>query len=127
MQDENCVAPYIEDGIQWFGYDDVYSIGVKSQWAMDMGLGGGMVWSIDTDDFHGLCEEGTFPLVREINRVMNGGAQTVPPGYTTPTQGAPSTGPPPTGPTPAPNELCNGQPGYHADPENCSKTPCIIT
>jgi chitinase len=36
-------------------------------------LGGGMVWSIDTDDFKGLCGDGKYPLLKTISGELNGG------------------------------------------------------
>lgn len=39
------------------------------EFAKKMGLGGGMIWSIDTDDFLGVS--GTkFPLLRAINEAL---------------------------------------------------------
>ncbi|OTF70444.1 hypothetical protein BLA29_015288, partial [Euroglyphus maynei] len=38
---------------QWVGYDNVKSIEIKANYAKAMGLAGGMVWSIETDDFGG--------------------------------------------------------------------------
>lgn len=37
-----------------------------------MGLAGVMTWSIETDDFHGSCGGGTFPLVTAMYTVVNG-------------------------------------------------------
>jgi chitinase len=53
VRDPMVVAPYVYNNQYWLGYDDEYSIKVKSEYILEMGLAGGMVWSIDTDDFHG--------------------------------------------------------------------------
>lgn len=39
-----------------------------SRMAVDRGLGGLMVWSVDTDDFRGLCAEESEPYIDFIER-----------------------------------------------------------
>lgn len=57
-------------------YDNEQSISEKIDFAIKMGLGGAMVWSVDTDDFHGDCSDGdenfvNFPLMRCINKAIH--------------------------------------------------------
>lgn len=54
--DEASSTPFLRDGARIISYDDPQSIAVKVKLAMSYGLGGLMVWSIDTDDFKGSCE-----------------------------------------------------------------------
>ena len=42
----------------------------KSDFAYDLGLAGVMTWSIDTDDFLGMCGGPKFPLLRTINHAL---------------------------------------------------------
>ncbi|CAB3367817.1 Hypothetical predicted protein [Cloeon dipterum] len=51
---------------QWVGYDNMKSVGIKSKYALDQGLGGVLVWSLDMDDFRNLCGAGKFPLVTAL-------------------------------------------------------------
>ena len=51
-------------GDRWLSFDNVRSIRVKSEYAFDQGLAGVMTWSIDTDDFLGVCNGPKFPLLR---------------------------------------------------------------
>eukprot|EP00095_Tigriopus_kingsejongensis_P010971 maker-scaffold270_size230592-snap-gene-1.18 protein:Tk10971 transcript:maker-scaffold270_size230592-snap-gene-1.18-mRNA-1 annotation:"hypothetical protein DAPPUDRAFT_232075" len=118
VRDQNVVGPYITKGSQWFGFDDVASFEIKAQFIKDNGFGGAMIWSIDTDDFQGLCGGPTFPLTRKVQEVLNGGPQTPPPGYTTPTPVDPTTRAP-SGSTPPPDEICDGSTGLKPDPANC--------
>ncbi len=59
-------VPYAYHGNQWVGYDDPESINIKTRYVVEKNLGGLMVWSLDTDDFHG--KSGTsYPLLRAIS------------------------------------------------------------
>lgn len=61
-------SPYVVDGIRWTGYDDVRSIQEKVAYTMQMGLGGVFIWTIDMDDFHGICGGGHYPLMTAIQQ-----------------------------------------------------------
>lgn len=61
--DEEQQVPYAVKGDQWVGFDDERSIRMKMKWIMDHGYAGTMVWSIDMDDFHGLCTDVRYPLL----------------------------------------------------------------
>jgi len=70
---DGCIlAPYIYNGPYWIGYDDEESISIKAKWINHMGLGGGMVWSIEADDFAGTFGS-KYPLISEVKRVMDSG------------------------------------------------------
>lgn len=42
----------------------------KAEYIKAMGLGGGMIWALDLDDFKNLCGCEEYPLLRTINRVL---------------------------------------------------------
>lgn len=92
-------VPYTFSGNQWISYDDVESVSLKVGYAVEQQLGGAMVWSIETDDFHGICQQGKYPLLNTINRVLNGGGDipttTVRPPATTDLPSSPTTTRPP--------------------------------
>ncbi|CAH0599782.1 unnamed protein product [Chrysodeixis includens] len=54
---EQSETPYIRDGEKVIAYDNGRSLAIKVKFAIDKKLGGLMVWSIDTDDFKGFCNE----------------------------------------------------------------------
>ena len=43
-----------------------------------MGLGGGMVWSIETDDFMPVCQGYRFPLINTLKNAINGPTDQMP-------------------------------------------------
>lgn len=65
-------VPYAYKGDQWVGYDNAKSIEIKAKYVIDNGLGGGMTWALDLDDFHGLCGQGKNPLMMTMKNVFNG-------------------------------------------------------
>lgn len=77
-RDEWTMAPYAYHDRQWVGYDDMESIAIKTRYAKAMNLGGAMIWSIETDDFHGECHNYKFPLLTTINRVLADGNSEIP-------------------------------------------------
>jgi len=67
--EDYIMAPYMYRGDRWVSFDDEKSLEHKANFAYDQGLAGVMVWSIDTDDFNGVC--GTkYPLLKSLNRAL---------------------------------------------------------
>lgn len=71
-------APYAVKGNQWCGYDDMESIAIKAKFLKDLGLSGGMVWSLETDDYHNLCGKGNNALTWTLHKVLAGEAVVIP-------------------------------------------------
>lgn len=127
-------APYAYKSNQWVGYDDLDSIAEKCKLANKLKLGGGMIWSIETDDFQPTCGPMQFPILGVINEYIRGIAPNTtyppppPPPTTTPYTGPPTTAPKTTpttttpvhtNPTPKPSDVCKHQ-GFQADPNDCT-------
>ena len=57
MKWEAChKAPYMVNNNKWVSFDNEKSVKMKADLAWDKKLAGVMVWSIETDDFHGKIE-----------------------------------------------------------------------
>ncbi|XP_019864946.2 acidic mammalian chitinase [Aethina tumida] len=69
--DDEQKVPYTYSGNQWVGYDNPKSIGIKVNYAKQMGLGGVMIWSIETDDFRGICGS-KYPILNAIKSALGG-------------------------------------------------------
>ncbi|XP_043594466.1 probable chitinase 10 isoform X2 [Bombus pyrosoma] len=67
---EHRMGPYAYKGTQWVSFDDADMIRRKAEYVRDMGLGGGMVWALDLDDFRGRCGEGPHPLMHTLQKVL---------------------------------------------------------
>lgn len=65
------IGPYATHEDQWVSFDDDIMVRHKAEYVRAMGLGGGMVWAMDLDDFTGkFCGCGKSPLLRNINHVL---------------------------------------------------------
>lgn len=65
--DADQKVPFAYGGNQWVGFDNEESLSRKCDYIKENGLGGGMVWSVETDDFHGTCGE-QYTLLNTLNR-----------------------------------------------------------
>lgn len=64
------MGPYAYKDNQWVSFDDKAMIRQKAQLARRLGLGGGMIWALDLDDFKDNCGEGPHPLLTELQSVL---------------------------------------------------------
>lgn len=69
-RDVEAGVPYAQLNRLWIGYDDATSVAMKAHYANQMGLAGAMIWSIETDDFRGICGA-AFPLLRSIRSQLD--------------------------------------------------------
>jgi len=70
MWEEDQKGPYMFRDTKWLSYDNDKSLRIKADFAYDQGLAGVMTWSIDTDDFLGLCGGPKFPMLRALNNAI---------------------------------------------------------
>lgn len=61
--------PYAYKGNQWIGYDNEQSVKLKVEFAKSYSLGGVMIWSVETDDFRGICGS-KYPLLNAIKTTL---------------------------------------------------------
>ncbi|KAH9488968.1 hypothetical protein Btru_061747 [Bulinus truncatus] len=69
--DEQSV-PYAYGGDLWAGYEDRKSISIKAKNILKRDLAGAFVWSVEMDDFGGVCGEGHYPLLSTITESIGG-------------------------------------------------------
>merc|ERR1719180_130836 len=88
---EEHAAPYMYRGDSWMSYDNERSVALKAEFAYDAELAGVMTWSIDTDDFEGICNGPKFPLLRTLNHALHNREQGIYSGATSTFSGLPTT------------------------------------
>ncbi|BFZ11136.1 hypothetical protein BsWGS_14175 [Bradybaena similaris] len=69
---EDQAAPYAYGGNQWVGYDNRESVVIKANNIQSRGLAGAFVWSVEMDDFRGVCDDGQYPLLTTIKDILGG-------------------------------------------------------
>jgi len=71
--DHDTRTPYAYYKKDWISFDNENSIAYKAEFAASLGLGGAMVFSLNTDDYSGLsqCSSSIFPLTSRIKIVFN--------------------------------------------------------
>lgn len=70
-RDQTALAPYAQLNRQWIGFEDPTSVRIKSAYAREMKLGGIMFWSLELDDYRGICGLGSYPLLKAIRSQLN--------------------------------------------------------
>lgn len=61
------IGAYAYHDNQWVSFDDADTMRFKSQYVRDKNLAGAMIWSIDLDNFKGICGDGNYPLLSALN------------------------------------------------------------
>jgi chitinase len=74
LWDEEQKVPYAIKDDMWVGFDDERSIEEKVSWINQNGYGGGMVWTVDMDDFMGTCSGIKYPLLHVMAHHLYGKA-----------------------------------------------------
>lgn len=63
------LCPYTYKGHNWVGYENEESVVAKMNWLKLKGYLGAMVWSLDLDDFNGVCGK-EYPLLNAVHRSL---------------------------------------------------------
>ncbi|XP_075167829.1 chitinase 8 [Haematobia irritans] len=114
-------VPYAYSDRNWVGFENEQSIALKVEYVVKEDLAGVMVWSIESDDFRGTCGKQRYPLLTEINNILNGGISRPSLPMVLP------TGRPQTDANvghiihSASSSLCKGKSGYVRDSQDCGK------
>lgn len=74
VNDSDSKVPYLYRGYEWVSYDNRNSVSLKAAYIKDKGVRGAMIYSLNSDDYEGVCNNGNssskdlkFPLTRDIN------------------------------------------------------------
>merc|ERR1712212_1128505 len=62
VEAKECAAEYHYRGDQWISVESAATMKAHGEYAAANGLAGAAVWSLDTDDFTGVCGD-KYPLI----------------------------------------------------------------
>ncbi|CAH0407153.1 unnamed protein product [Chilo suppressalis] len=76
-RDDEAKVPYLYRGSEWVSYESPASVAAKADFIRDRGLRGAMIYSLNADDFGGVCSAQPggnikFPLIRSITNSLLG-------------------------------------------------------
>ena len=76
----NLMGPYAYNTAtrNWVSYDDISTVITKTQYILDNGIGGAMVWDVSMDDFQNTCGQGVNPLMNAIVATINRNSSSAP-------------------------------------------------
>ncbi|XP_014275744.1 probable chitinase 2 [Halyomorpha halys] len=69
--DRDSVTPVAYNGNRFVSYDDKQSLIEKAKLVNKYNLGGVMLWSLDMDDFLGLCHNVRYPLLTAVTEYLD--------------------------------------------------------
>ncbi|CAG9813174.1 unnamed protein product [Phaedon cochleariae] len=75
--DMETKSPYASKYYEWISFDNSQSLIYKAEYIRDNNFGGAMVWSLNSDDYKGICKDeqggvSKFTLIRNIKKVLQG-------------------------------------------------------
>ncbi|GLG98906.1 Probable chitinase 10 [Gryllus bimaculatus] len=68
--DMDSQVPYAYLGQEWVSYDDMRSIASKATYVANHFFAGVMVFSLNQDDYNGLCDGAPFVLTQQVRNVL---------------------------------------------------------
>uniref|UniRef100_A0A336MES7 CSON000038 protein n=1 Tax=Culicoides sonorensis TaxID=179676 RepID=A0A336MES7_CULSO len=64
-------CPYMYKGSSWISFENKKSITAKAKLAVQYNLGGVMAWSLNQDDYDGVCSSCKWPLLKALNSAID--------------------------------------------------------
>ncbi|XP_047539187.1 probable chitinase 2 isoform X1 [Vanessa atalanta] len=115
--DNSSEVPYAVQGKNWISYDDAKSLTAKVKYALQFNIAGIMLWSIETDDFLGICQSDDCPLTRAVNIALGRSIESSSTALGTSTSNPTSSKPSTTDPI---QEFICKDIGFYSNPKECS-------
>lgn len=75
VQDNEAKVPYMYRNTDWVSYDTPHSVAEKANFIRENNLRGAMIYSLNADDYAGVCDTGAgrtgqFPLAESVKRAL---------------------------------------------------------